>query len=362
MAADRRLMKIIQTVQRKLDEHQARDGRRPVLRGEAQPGNSWDDYLKAIAELKAVKEADLLGSLLSKDSKTDPAVGERVLAEHGIALEHLQRGASRAASLSTDWNRSNGRHYYVTSAAQLKARALLKEGKVRECIGLLLDLCQFGRDIAETGPTVWESLGMICMSGAWDEIHSVMASGKLTRPEFDELGRGLETLDQSYPSHSQAVERDFLISAQEMIPVCESGVAWGRLMGVGSLEHQLEWVERAAQAEARGWTEVQTLAREIEGEAERSWNPLVKMLGKIFLQNAYHHRSARARLRLLRIEVHWRATGEILDLEDPFGGRLKHVVKDGALRAWSVGKDGADDGGDGEWTKAGKDIVVEIGR
>ena len=31
------------------------------------------------------------------------------------------------------------------------------------------------------------------------------------------------------------------------------------------------------------------------------------------------------------------------------------------LRQWS-GRDGVDDGGDGSWSKSGKDIVLEIGR
>jgi len=361
MAADRRLMRIIQKVQRRVDELQARDARRPVLRGEARPGNGWEDYGQAAAELKPVKEAQSLQQLLSKSPKIDPALGDRLLAEHGVALDHLQRGAARAASSSSsDHNRNMSGHNYVSALAQLKSRALLKESRIKDCLDLLLDLCQFGRDLASTGPAFWETLGTMYMRGAWDEMHGVMGSGKATKSELEELDRGLATLDQIYPSHGEALERDVLIFAQELIPTCESGIAWGRLLNIGFLEYHMEVASRVAQAEPGGWSELQRVAREVEEEVSRSWNPLMKSSGTVFVQNLDQNRAARARLRLLRLEVHWRATGELLDLEDPFGGRLKHVVKDGALKAWSLGKDGVDDGGDGEWAKSGKDIVLEI--
>jgi hypothetical protein len=65
---------------------------------------------------------------------------------------------------------------------------------------------------------------------------------------------------------------------------------------------------------------------------------------------------------ILRTAARFRGTGEILNLRDPFGENRIHSERDGRLRVWSVGKDGNDDGGSGEWKPQGKDIVLEIPR
>jgi hypothetical protein len=63
---------------------------------------------------------------------------------------------------------------------------------------------------------------------------------------------------------------------------------------------------------------------------------------------------------MLRMAVHARATGKPLDLDDPFGAKLRTEEKDGKLRIWSIGPDGVDDGGAGEWKTDVKDIVLEL--
>jgi len=71
-------------------------------------------------------------------------------------------------------------------------------------------------------------------------------------------------------------------------------------------------------------------------------------------------RELRTELRLLQAAARWRATGQALDLADPFGDKLLHDEKDGTFRVWSVGPDGVDDHGDGEWKSgSGKDIVLQ---
>ncbi|HEV3026715.1 MAG TPA: hypothetical protein VG457_04040, partial [Planctomycetota bacterium] len=86
-------------------------------------------------------------------------------------------------------------------------------------------------------------------------------------------------------------------------------------------------------------------------------------------------RAQRAQIRLLRTVAYYKATGKLLELEDPFGGQL-HFAKSGRrLSFWSVGPNGLDDGGiddgSGDWTLpkhgAGRpvhpppgDIVIEM--
>jgi hypothetical protein len=59
----------------------------------------------------------------------------------------------------------------------------------------------------------------------------------------------------------------------------------------------------------------------------------------------------------------YRANGDVLGLDDPFGGKLLVSKGESRLKIWSVGSDGVDDGGVGEWTPGkGKDIVLEVER
>jgi hypothetical protein len=74
-------------------------------------------------------------------------------------------------------------------------------------------------------------------------------------------------------------------------------------------------------------------------------------------------RSCRARLRLLQAAAHYRATGEVLPLEDPYGDRINTSNAPARLKLWSVGGDGVDDSGTGVWDpRKGKDIVLEVDR
>ena len=48
------------------DKERARDFSRPPLRGTAEPGNAWDDYTLAIAEMKKLQGRDKLGALVER--------------------------------------------------------------------------------------------------------------------------------------------------------------------------------------------------------------------------------------------------------------------------------------------------------
>ena len=62
-----------------------------------------------------------------------------------------------------------------------------------------------------------------------------------------------------------------------------------------------------------------------------------------------------ARLRLWRVAVARRLGAELPDLRDPFGARIRHAPTAVGVRVWSVGRDGADDGGDPL-----SDLVLEL--
>jgi hypothetical protein len=58
-----------------------------------------------------------------------------------------------------------------------------------------------------------------------------------------------------------------------------------------------------------------------------------------------------------------RDEGVLQPLDDPFGDKLRWSQRGHILKLWSIGGDGIDDGGLGDWaTKGSRDIVLEVRR
>jgi hypothetical protein len=73
--------------------------------------------------------------------------------------------------------------------------------------------------------------------------------------------------------------------------------------------------------------------------------PIIDLNGH-FLFSGWGTRYQLTILRLLRTAVHYRATGALLELDDPFGDRLHQEINGSDLKVWSVGVDGIDHHGD----------------
>ena len=114
------------------------------------------------------------------------------------------------------------------------------------------------------------------------------------------------------------------------------------------------------------WKDVLPEATRLEEEAKASKNPIVQSLVEkwggygSFVPEDRMSRKLRAHFRLLRAASEFRATGQVPVLEDPFGDKLCQSRSGGRLKIWSIGPDGVDDGGTGEWVRTGKDIVLEL--
>jgi hypothetical protein len=138
------------------------------------------------------------------------------------------------------------------------------------------------------------------------------------------------------------------------------------LHSVRTVERRVQLVEdlqRLAAADARSWDDAARITREVDAERAASTNGIPRIAGRWLSGDGFYSmlasfRERRAQLRLLRVAAHFRATGDLLESEDPFGGMLIHNVKEGRLKVWSRGRDAVDDGGSG----AGKDIVLEVTR
>jgi len=349
-----------------LAEVRASDSRRPVLRGTAEKGNAWDDYLLAQAEVKKFAKANRLGEIVDRSPKADPEIAKEALAAHGAAVDLLRRGACRESSrYPYEWEQGVNMKtpglmeaIYTTNIGVLKARALIAEGKPRDAAGVLLDVCQYGRDLTADGVIISYMVGTALLMNAFNDIRDNF--DKFDPAALEDLDKGLEALDASFPNYGKTLMNEALLFGGLLNDSMTGGSGPTKLLHADAVERISDSMAAAAKAETLSWAEAQKELKRIETEASKAWNPISKIASSSMLQSGSIARQRRAQLRALRIGVHLKATGKTLDLDDPFGAKMRSEEKDGTVRIWSVGKDGVDDGGIGDWKSESKDVVLEL--
>jgi hypothetical protein len=258
----------------------------------------------------------------------------------------------------------------VVSLAVLRARALLNAGKPREAAGLLMDGAQFGRDRADDGPMITEMVGLSMVSIALDGVREVVVSEGADPEALEDLDHGLEALESAFPKHADCVRREQLgmgmtfagEGASALLPG-SSGMLPQKILFLNAFDRLQEAFDRYAKVSEGSWADCLGEGNRIEVEIQKSWNPILKIAVPAQTSSERMVRERLSQLRLLRLATRYRRTGELLDLDDPFGAKLKSAASDAGVKFWSVGADGVDNGGAGEWKpKAGADIVLEARR
>jgi hypothetical protein len=339
-------------------------------------GNAWDDYRKALLEVGKIKDSTRLLGLHARTQNADKAFGETALAAHGIAVDHLRRGASRETCDYPDPSLEMLPELQSWEAtikfSILNARSLAQEGRTEESAEILFALLQFGLDLVDSGVWRFEHHGLFTLESTFDELRELLISHKPKRKLLDEIESVLQMLDDTLPNHDRGILHKATCLGEQMLQgTAQTGFGgavscWrfgfsSRILAADAFEHWNQWLKRSAEAERLPWLQGQLLISRIRLEIDQTPFPDVIYYGAPFLGDGSWGRMTRARLRLLRVAVRYRSTGEKLDLGDPFGGRLLQAESGGRLKAWSVGRDGIDHGGVGTWEPAiGKDTVLEI--
>ena len=380
-----------------LREELARPSKRAVLRGVATEGNAWDDYEKAFAVGASVKGMnwDEVWKVVNRDPKADLAAVEKLLpAYNAFVFKDLTSGAGRTRaeflyrSPEGDPTKSfnSASPSMITSMAVCQARLLANHGKGREAAELLLNVGQLSRDLGFSGPYIyrWIPYGILDLS--LDELRALVLSGALSRDDLLEVGRELEILDGSSRVVGPLEPLDVMELGFEFLEAEDLSMAlrmnsrnnnyigvqpwegWkygfsNKLMVAKAIEEAMSYAKEASKAHSLPWKEFSRIWNDLNNRMAESRNPVVREFVTRWAWVDVLARQVRARLRLLRIAAQFRATGEILELEDPFGARLLHQGNGTHLKLWSLGKDGVDDPGSGQWKEEhGKNIVLDVDR
>lgn len=364
-----------------LEEARRHGESRPPLRGEALDGNAWDDYAIALAEVRSLYdlESQAAPRYLKEAPQSNRRLVERVLARHPSMIESVRRAAlRRQANLSLDWKEgaltlpSRYGSAVVAPLAVCRARFFAEDGRIGDAAELLVETCRFAADVDHV-----EDLEL-----PLDELRELLAAGVLKGEEAGRLDRELELLDREYPRRGHRAALDLVALGAQLLRTGRS--VTGQLVGLRADPEDALWrygfsahlmkaeafaviaaaVKRLGEADERPWAESKDLLKSLSAELAAHPNPIIQTAPEEVLASDLLHRGHRAQLRLLRMAAHYRSTGEVLDLDDPFGGKLIRSLANDTLRVWSVGPEGKDHGGQGTFHFApdAKDVLIEVRR
>lgn len=385
--ADRRWTEMEREARSQLGQARARDSSRPALRGEAVPGNAWDDYAPAV---KVRLSSSVLGEFVARGPKADRTAVEAILAANPTLLDALRKGARRThGQYPIDWEKDGGalpglgNLQGLAQLAVCQARLLAEAGRSREAAELLLDTCQFARDVGHNGLLISDMIALAIYTIALTELHDLIRSGTLTSEELTQVGRELELVDRHFPDIGIGMLNESIFMAFNTIRAVQTGgegmgegaamtaMAWKfgfstRLMMADTFDEVRRMNRRIHDLRTRSWAEAQADLQRLSDELRNDRNPMVRLYAGVPSGGLKAEREVRAKIRLLRMAAHYRATGEVLELEDPLGAKMRTVKTGGTLQIWSVGSNGVDDGGAGTFKpqagKAQSDIVLEVER
>jgi hypothetical protein len=360
-AVDRRWSAMESRVQELQHHLQAQGHPHAVLRGSPAPGDARTDYEAALHLMQDI-EADelmLLHGHYAQGKTLKAEEIEAVFARFQGALDAFRRGVARETLTRVVWSEGAPQRHYppresldLSYVAAYRARRLEELGRFRESWELILDTCRFDTDVE----------ALIALDVAHLELARILRSPRLTPEEAKEIEKELEILDRDFPSLARPLE-ELLVSLGKALlrsrggevelvtingyPEAESGWRQGfskRLAQVEEFEEAdrstaelLSWGSLPWPEEKRRWQAF----NDLRDARNRSWDTIMHSFESDRDDSNLPYRGARAQLRILRVAAHFRATGEILDLADPFGDRLETRRTGDALRIVSAGDEGS---------------------
>ena len=387
MAANRAWEQMLARTTELIAEANARTTTRAVLRGAPEAGNAWSEYDRALilAAALAGSEVSKLSGFAERAPGEDRAAALELLAGNRAALPILRSGTRRQdVTFRYDWEE---RSTVLQGVKLLSAQALValmvcearlarEQGRSPEAARLLLDAVQFAADCQRRGLAIDFMVGISQMKAPLDELKRLIESRELAAADLAEVERELEVLDRDWPSAEimQRNENLYLRCAVRKVDDArEAGIhdiaEWrhgfsARKMIADSLAANEKLMERKITIGNGPWLESIRENEKLVKELSDDRNPLFHWLTGTGIQSIQGSSRYRlAQVRMLRAAARYRRDGTRLELDDPFGAKLRHEVSGSTFKIWSMGRDGFNQQGTGDWNDGGtaaRDIVLEV--
>jgi hypothetical protein len=308
------------------------------------PGNAWDDYFRMrsgpiLKSLRAFSAMALDG--LTAQEK------ESLIRASTAPIELLRRAVRRETARAPAPDKPPGKNpilgvtglpiVELTSLCVARARMLAESGNPREALDLLLDVYLCGRDFAGTRRMNVGQWGLRPMETSLRGIQEL--SGALDPPMLRDLERQLSLLDEYFPDTSGQMLDHLLHLGELLIQEDEDDVTLLQLAPERARKHWRYLYSTRLEA-ASSFAVADEMTRQVLAQKDLSWvaaEPTIWALKHrltalddpvllFFLepdQETFRSRNVRTYLRMIRVAVHYRATGEVQTIENDQGGPIR---------------------------------------
>lgn len=314
-----------------------------------------------------------------------------VLEEVSDILDRVHVGARRCVASPSEFppswrgewdDRTMG---LVMDCILLRSRRRLEMGKPEEGVESLLDGLPLLRFWGESEAPSNRPQALRRLVVLTDELRTLLSRGNLTTHALHqidvELARSEAWLQLPFRRLEPQLARwaetlpGLQVEAEEFL----EGAAYRwrfllpvRLMKAEAFEFMDRYTRDLLSCEGKPYAEFLRSDQGFWKEQEHSLNPIIHPT-RFFLWEdpGWEARQRRAEVLLLRSAARYRGTGELPQLEDPFGDRLHHSESQDRMTFWSAGPDGNDDGGNFDpaqpwhqvWYGHGsKDLAIDVPR
>jgi hypothetical protein len=379
--ADRRWEEILADGQRLVEEARRRDGTREVLRGEPISGRAWDDYNAADALLSGGGSLSELSGFVALKPEVDRVQVLALLQKYAPAVELFRKGAQRKdGQYPWDWSRfpeeamvSLFQSMRLADFMLAQARVEAESGRARVGAEIALDVVRYWQDSSFNVIPLGTAIAIDGARRALDLVRRELMGAVLKPEDLPELERQFEVLDRTMPSFAAVLKNSqaYLIRRLEEsgpfntanyleTPRWRYGFSSKLQVTAWYAAHTRE-IEPLTRSDSLPWSEESAVWARHEIDRDATGRSPAPLTGEVVRSFSSNLRQMRARLRLLRLVLHRKSTGAWLDLEDPFGGRLRHEETETLLRVWSLGPDAVDHEGRGTWECSDRrNLVLEV--
>jgi len=317
------------------------------LSAEIEPRAPGLDYVRIVPSRPTEVIADKVHAYLQGMTNASRADVQALPSMYAESIDLLSRCARRSeaptpARMAHDWQDSN-------ALLLARARLLVEAGKIPESLEVFLDACVHAGDVAQSGVSAAGFTGHKMLLVTFRELRHLLQTRDIALQDLSALDHRLQLLDEGFPGPGRDVELNLLDLGKMLIsedrdartyhhidgrlrPTWRSFFS-SRLQAASTFFEADRLVQRVLQARTLSWSEENRVLRDLGSEMMDASDRLLVYSLPHSQVSRYAHQS-KAALRLLRVAAHYRATGEVLELEDPFGGKMQFAESKGSLRAW----------------------------
>jgi len=272
--------------------------------------------------------------------------------------------------------------FHLVSCSILRARRWRSMNASFDAAETLLDSCQLIRLMSaqRIGPDRFDAT--LELYEVLDELREIVSGDPLSPSQLRAIEEEMKSLEEAMPSPLLHLEENFARWAERLDEFAmQNGrvldyapYRWRYLLPQRLMKAQAflatdRLLKRVLEDERAPYLDLVEMIRRANIERYDSTNPILRDCSFFNQEPRLMQLERKAQWRLLITAAQYRAGGEIADLADPYGDKLRHSKEPGKVRFWSLGSNGTDEGGAGNPTgpwgrraRSSKDLVVEVER